>query len=118
LGGKTQYNIVIDGFNYYGYNIDIIKYSIILSPEALENLGNLKANLRSLVRVGIIEHLSYEPKKISKSRIKRLKGIEKPQYRLRIDDIRIYYDISGNSVEILAVVSKEMAKEWLERHGN
>jgi mRNA interferase RelE/StbE len=95
-----------------------MKYSIILSPDAVENLRNMRANLRSMVREGIIEHLSYEPEKTSKSRIKRLKGIEKPQYRLRIDDIRIYYDVGEYSVEILAIVSKEMAKEWLERHGN
>jgi mRNA interferase RelE/StbE len=95
-----------------------MKYSIILSPDAVENLRNMMANLRSMVREGIIEHLSYEPEKTSKSRIKRLKGIEKPQYRLRIDDIRIYYDVGEYSVEILAIVSKEIAKEWLERHGN
>jgi mRNA interferase RelE/StbE len=95
-----------------------MKYSIVLSPDAVKSLRNLRANLRSLVREGIIEQLSYEPEKTSKSRIKRLKGIEKPQYRLRIDDIRIYYDASEYSVEILAIVSKEMAKEWLERHGN
>jgi mRNA interferase RelE/StbE len=95
-----------------------MKYSIILSPNAVENLRNMRANLRSMVREGIIEHLSYEPEKTSKSRIKRLKGIEKPQYRLRIDDIRIYYDVGEYAVEILAIVSKEIAKEWLERHGN
>jgi len=95
-----------------------MKYSIILSPDAVENLRNMRANLRSMVREVIIEHLSYEPEKTSKSRIKRLKGIEKPQYRLRIDDIRIYYDVGEYSVEILAIISKEIAKEWLERHGN
>jgi mRNA interferase RelE/StbE len=95
-----------------------MKYSIILSPDAVENLRNMRANLRSMVREGIIEHLSYEPEKTSKSRINSLKGIEKPQYRLRIDDIRIYYDVGEYSVEILAIVSKEIAKEWLERHGN
>jgi mRNA interferase RelE/StbE len=95
-----------------------MKYSIILYPNAVENLRNMRANLRSMVREGIIEHLSYEPEKTSKSRIKRLKGIEKPQYRLRIDDIRIYYDVGEYAVENLAIVSKEIAKEWLERHGN
>ena len=43
--------------------------------------------------------------------------MEKPQYRLRIDDIRIYYDINGSNVEILAIVTKEVTSEWLERHG-
>ena len=90
---------------------------IILSPEARESLRKLKGNLRSQIRDGIIDHLSFEPEKVSKSRIKRLKGLEKPQYRLRIDDVRIYYDINKNTVEILAIVTKEIALEWLERHG-
>ena len=77
----------------------------------------MKGNLRSIIRDGIIEHLSYEPEKVSKSRIKRLKGLEKPQYRLRIDDVRIYYDINENMVEILAIVTKELAGQWLERYG-
>jgi mRNA interferase RelE/StbE len=95
-----------------------MKYSIILSPEAKESLDNLKGNIRSLVRDGIVEYLSNEPEKVSKSRIKRLKGIERPQFRLRIGDIRIYYDVSGNTVEILEIVNKKMAAAWLERNKN
>jgi mRNA interferase RelE/StbE len=94
-----------------------MKYSIILSPEAKNNLLKLKGNLRSIIRDGIIEYLSYEPERVSKSRIKRLKDLEKPQYRLRINDIRIYYDINENIVEILAIVTKELADQWLERYG-
>jgi len=112
------YPFIVDNIPYYGYSIDIMKYSIILSPDARESLQKLKGNLRPLIRNGIIEYLSFEPEKVSKSRIKRLKGIDKPQYRLRIDDVRIYYDISEKTVEILAIVTKEKAKEWLERHGN
>jgi mRNA-degrading endonuclease RelE of RelBE toxin-antitoxin system len=95
-----------------------MKYSIILSPEAKNSLHKLKGNLRSIIRDGIIEHLSFEPEKVSKSRIKRLKGVEKPQFRLRIEDVRIYYDVFKNTVEILTIVTKEKAQEWLERHGN
>jgi mRNA-degrading endonuclease RelE of RelBE toxin-antitoxin system len=95
-----------------------MKYEIILSPDAKNSLQKLKGNLRSIIRDGIIEYLSFEPEKVSRSRIKRLKGLEKPQYRLRIDDVRIYYDINENNVEILAIVTKELASEWLERHGN
>jgi mRNA interferase RelE/StbE len=71
-----------------------------------------------LVKDGIVEYLSNEPEKVSKSRIKRLKGIERPQFRLRIGDIRIYYDVSGNTVEILEIVNKKMAAAWLERNKN
>jgi mRNA interferase RelE/StbE len=94
-----------------------MKYSIILSPEAKNSLQKMKGNLRSIIRDGIIEHLGFEPEKVSKSRIKRLKGIEKPQFRLRIEDVRIYYDVFESTVEILAIVTKEIAQEWLERHG-
>ena len=95
-----------------------MKYSIILSPEAKRSLEKMKGNDRSLIRDGIIKHLSYEPEKISKSRIKRLKGIEKPQYRLRIENVRIYYDVRENTVEILAIIPKEMTAAWLERYRN
>jgi mRNA interferase RelE/StbE len=94
-----------------------MKYWIILSPDAKNNLVKMKGNLRSIIRDGIIEHLNYEPEKVSKSRIKKLKGLEKPQYRLRIDDVRIYYDINKNMVEILAIATKELVGQWLERSG-
>ncbi len=47
--------------------------------------------------------------KTSKSRIKRLRGLRRPQYRLRVDEIRVSYDVAGNTVEILAIVPKSQA---------
>ena len=41
---------------------------------------------------------------MSKSRIKRLRGLKQPQYRLRVGDIRVFYDIFGQRVEVLAIV--------------
>ena len=43
----------------------------------------------------IKSHLGTDPTKISKSRIKRLQALSKPQYRLRVDDLRVYYDVKG-----------------------
>jgi mRNA interferase RelE/StbE len=59
------------------------------------------------------KHLRHEPKKESQSRIKRLKGLSKPQYRLRIVDIRVFYDVTPSQVEVLAIVSKEGSQKWL-----
>jgi len=84
-----------------------MRYEIVLSPEAVEDLRQLKAHLRAAVRDGIEAHLRHEPMKQSKSRIKRLRGIRRPQYRLRVGDIRIFYDISERVVEVLAIVPKE-----------
>lgn len=45
--------------------------------------------------------------------MKRLRGLSRPQYRLRIGDIRVFYDVVGESVEILAITPKSEADEWL-----
>ena len=93
-------------------------YEIILAPEATEDLDELKANIRTVVREGMETHLRHEPAKVSRSRIKRLRKLSHPQYRLRIGDVRVFYDISGDTVEVLAIVSKSEAAQWLEKHGN
>jgi mRNA interferase RelE/StbE len=95
-----------------------MRYDIILAPEAVEDLENLKTNVRAEVRDAIEEHLRHQPTKASKSRIKRLRGFSRPQYRLRVrDDIRVFYDVTEKVVEILAIVLKSDAGAWLEKHG-
>lgn len=96
-----------------------MRREIILAPEAIEDLRRLKANLRAVVRDAIEQHLRHEPAKTSRSRIKRLRGLSRPQYRLRIgDDIRVFYDVTDDSVEVLAIIAKSTADDWLERHGS
>jgi len=94
-----------------------MSYEIVLSPEAIEDLRNLKANICSAVRDGIETHLRFEPTTVSKSRIKRLQGVARPQYRLRVDEIRIFYDVIDNTVEILGIVPKSEADNWLQQVG-
>jgi mRNA interferase RelE/StbE len=93
-------------------------FVILLAPEAIEDIGHLRANTRALVRTAIETHLRHEPRKVSRSRIKRLRGLDRPQYRLRVGDIRVFYDVTDTTVEILAVVNKSDAAEWLVRFGN
>src|SRR4030095_9936705 len=50
-------------------------------------------------------HLRYEPTRVSKSRIKRLRGLSQPQYRRRVGEVRVFYD-----------VTQERAG-WLAEHG-
>jgi mRNA-degrading endonuclease RelE of RelBE toxin-antitoxin system len=94
-----------------------MKYDIILAPEAARDLKRLKAHTRSEVKDALERHLRHEPGRVSKSRIKRLRGINHPQYRLRVGEIRVFYDITGNTVEVLAIVSKTEATSWLEETG-
>jgi len=92
-------------------------YAIVLAPDAAQSLEGLKANIRATVRDGLETHLRHEPRKTSRSRIKRLKKMSQPQYRLRLGDVPVFYDIDENRVEILAIVSKSEATEWLAKHG-
>lgn len=95
-----------------------MRFAILLAPEAVDDLRGLKANRRAEVREAIETHLRHEPGKTSRSRIKRLRGLTKPQYRLRVGEIRVFYDVSDGVVEVLAIVAKSEADTWLTRFGS
>ena len=94
-----------------------MKYRIFFAPEARKQYKDLKAFHRSAVRDAIDKHLSHQPKRVSKSRIKKLRRMEYPQYRLRVDNIRVFYDVVNNEVHVLAVVEKSQALKWLDEKG-
>ena len=91
-----------------------MRYSVVFSPEAIQDWRRLKAADRSTVKHAIETHLLHEPLKESKSRIKRLRGLRRPGYRLRVGDVRVFYDVSERTVEILAIILKSAAISWLE----
>jgi mRNA-degrading endonuclease RelE of RelBE toxin-antitoxin system len=91
-----------------------MRYDIIYSFKARANIRRLKANARAVVRGAIEEHLRYEPKKVSKSRIKQMRDIASPHYRLRVDDVRIYYDVDSDTVIIHAILLKSESQDWLK----
>ena len=94
-----------------------MRYEILLAPEAAADLRRLSARLRTMVSDALEIHLRHEPTKTSRSRIKRLRGLSKPQYRLRVEEIRVFYDVTESQVEVLAIVRKSAATAWLEREG-
>jgi mRNA-degrading endonuclease RelE of RelBE toxin-antitoxin system len=95
-----------------------MRFEIVLAPEGVADLRRLKANLRTAVREALETHLRHEPTKTSRSRIKRLRGLSRPQYRLRVDEVRVFYDVSGSTVEVLAIVAKSEAESWLAQFGS
>ncbi len=94
-----------------------MRYEILLAPQAVEDLKRLRASIRSEVRDALESHLRHQPQKQSRSLIKRLKGITRPQYRLRIGEVRVFYDVREASVEVLAILEKKEVSKWLERSG-
>lgn len=94
-----------------------MRHEIVLAPGARRAFRQLPARLRAEVRDALEVHLRFEPTKVSRSRIKRLRGISRPQYRLRVGDIRVFYDVTETTVEILAIITKAEAQAWLDTEG-
>lgn len=92
-------------------------FEIVVAPGAVKSLHKLPAHIRAEVKDALEVHLRHEPTKVSKSRIKRLRGLSQPQFRLRIGDIRVFYDVTEATVEILAIIGKAEAQAWLDEEG-
>jgi mRNA interferase RelE/StbE len=95
-----------------------MRFEIILAPEAVRDLKHLSAHERSTVRDAIEVHMRHQPTRTSKSGIKGLRGMSRPQFRLRVGKIRVYYDVTEKTVEVLAIVPKSIASEWLKLAGS
>jgi mRNA interferase RelE/StbE len=92
-------------------------FRITFAPEARDDYDDLPAFHRASVRDAINIHLAYQPARLSRSRIKRLRDMRKPQFRLRVGDVRVFYDVAGDEVRVLGIVFKPDADKWLRRWG-
>ena len=90
-------------------------FRIELVDDAKATLRRLRAVDRAKVLDRIERHLTDEPTAQSRSRIKRLRTGTYPPYRLRIDDIRVYYDVdeAAQLVVVLGIVPKSESASWL-----
>jgi len=94
-----------------------MRYEVVLAPAAAATFRALSAYHRAEVRDALERHLRHTPTRVSKSRIKRLRGLSQPQYRLRVGEVRVFYDVTDEAVEVLAIVTKAEAASWLADHG-
>lgn len=92
-------------------------YEIVLTDTARAHFGALDARERALIKDGLRDRLGHEPMKASRSRIKRLREMDHPEFRLRLAPYRIFYDVIGSTVVVLAIVPKNETAEWLGEHG-
>ncbi len=86
-------------------------YEICYAEEAAEDIRRLRAFDQNKVMDGIEEHLTLQPRQESKSRIKAMSQPFWSQYRLRIDDFRVYFDVDEeeHAVNVLRVLEKGTA---------
>jgi mRNA interferase RelE/StbE len=94
-----------------------MRREIVFAPEAVQDLRKLAARDRSAIRDAIERYLRHDADQARASRIKRLRGLSQPQYRLRVEEFRVFYDVTDDAVEVLAVVLKSQTSAWLDEMG-
>lgn len=94
-----------------------MRYEVALAPGAVRAYRSLPAHRRAEVRDALERHLRHEPTRVSKGPINRLRGLSQPQYRLRVGEVKVFYDVTREAVKVLAIVTKAEAARWLAQHG-
>lgn len=92
-------------------------FEIILAPAAAVALKNLSVPLRTGVRKALNVHLTHAPTKVSKSRIKRLRGVRPASIPPACGRHQGLYDVTETQVQVLAIVTKAEAQSWLDEQG-
>jgi len=94
-----------------------VPYKIRLSPQAITDLENLRTFHRTAIMEQVGRVLSVNPTLESRARIKRLKEPAPSQYRLRVADFRVFYDVEEGAVYVVRVMSKEAATRFQGEQG-
>jgi len=89
-------------------------FEISYSDEAIDDLRDLRAFDRAAVFEQIEELLKTDPTRVSKTTIKRLRQPAPTEYRLRVRDHRVFYNVVEPTVFIVRILSKADAIRYVE----
>ena len=94
-------------------------YEITLKRSAVADLDALRKYDATRIANAMERHLLHEPTKESKSRIKRLRGISNPDYRLRVGGYRVFYVVDADAlkVDVLRVMHKDQTQQYYKELG-
>ncbi|HEX4793004.1 MAG TPA: type II toxin-antitoxin system RelE/ParE family toxin [Humisphaera sp.] len=83
-------------------------FEIQYAQRAVEDLESFRAFDQRRILQAIEMHLQNEPKRTSRSRIKTMTQPFWSEYRLRVDEFRVYYDVDEPSrmVNVLRILKK------------
>jgi mRNA-degrading endonuclease RelE of RelBE toxin-antitoxin system len=83
-------------------------FEVRYAREAADDIRGLRAFDRQRLISAIPQFLTVAPTTVSRSRIKRLTQPFWSQFRLRVDDFRVYYDVDEATrvVNVLRVLLK------------
>jgi mRNA-degrading endonuclease RelE of RelBE toxin-antitoxin system len=83
-------------------------YEIRYAEQAADDIRSLRAFDQRALIDGIEQYLAHQPRQVSKSRIKAMTQPFWSHFRLRIGDLRAYYDVDEeqHTVNVLRVLKK------------
>jgi mRNA-degrading endonuclease RelE of RelBE toxin-antitoxin system len=88
-------------------------YEIRYSDEAIEQLKKLRVFDRTAILDQIEQVLSVNPTVVSKARVKRLREPAPAQFRLRVGEFRVFYDVEDAAVLVIQILSKQDSADYL-----
>ena len=93
-----------------------MRFDIVFTPEALEDLRLFKKGERTRIIEALEEQLSHEPNNETRNR-KRLRPNQTAEWELRVDRFRVFYDIEelAHLVKVEAVGYKRGSRLFI--HG-
>jgi mRNA interferase RelE/StbE len=87
-------------------------FRIVVRPHAAAQIRRARRVDAVAILDAIETHLRHEPERLSRSRIKRLRGSKTATYRLRVRDYRVFYDVVKAEVVVIAVLHKRETAEF------
>ena len=94
----------------------MVVYEIVLKRSAITDMDRLRKHDATRIADAMEKHLQHAPTRVSKTRIKRLRGIRHPDYRLRVGDYRVFYTVDEDAlqVDVLRVTHKDETHSYYE----
>jgi len=91
-------------------------FEVRYSTTAAKQLKRLRAFDRATLLDEIERTLTANPTMQSKAKVKKLRQPAPTQYRLRVEDFRVFYDVDDVShlVDVVQILSKEDSLPYLE----
>ena len=90
-------------------------FEIQLRPEAVRRLRSLRRVDVVAILKALEKYLRHEPERPSRSRIKRLRGREDTTYRLRVGNVRVFYDVGDGIVDVITVLHKDQTAAFYRK---
>jgi mRNA interferase RelE/StbE len=88
-------------------------YEIRYSDEASAALEKLRKFDATAILSQISDMLAVNPTLESKARVKKLRQPAPAQYRLRVGEFRVFYDVEAQHINVLRILSKLEAIAYL-----